>query len=80
MTHLGVQICVSVISILQFIIDKLLSAAQCWIWTANLLLSSLNGVENLLARDGDEAQVCFVTNDILTKLQRKQSAIVIQVL
>lgn len=82
-THLGVQICVSVIRILQLIIDQLLRAAQCWIRTANLLLSSLDGVQNLLAGDGDEAQVCFVTNDILTKLQRKwsasQSAEVIQV-
>lgn len=74
MTHLGVQVCVSVISILQLISDQLLGAAQCWIWSTNLLLSSLDGVQNLLTRDGDEAQVCFVANDILTKLQWKQIA------
>lgn len=61
--------CVSVVSILQLVSYQLPGAAQRWVRTANLLQSSLNRVQNLLARDGHEAQVRFVANYILTKLQ-----------
>lgn len=67
--HLGVQRCVSVVSILQLISHQLLGAAKCWIRTAGLLESCLNGVENLLTRDGYKAQVRFVTNDVLAELK-----------
>lgn len=66
--HLGVQHCVSVVSILQLISHQLLGAAKCWIRTADLLESCLNRVENLLTRYGYKAQVRFVTNDVLAEL------------
>lgn len=71
LTHLGVQRGVSVVSILQLISHQLLGAAKCWIRTADLLEGCLDGVENLLTRDGDKAQVRFVTNDVLAELQTR---------
>lgn len=59
---------VSVVSVLQLVSHQLLGAAEGWIRTASLLESCLNGVENLLARDGDKAQVRFVTYDVLAEL------------
>lgn len=68
--HLGVQRRVSVVGVLQLVGDKPLDAVQSRVRTSSLLQSALNGVQNFLARDGDEAKVGLVADYIFTQLGR----------
>lgn len=70
--HLGVQRRVSVVSILQLVGHQPPDAVQRRIRTADLLQGSLDGVQNLLAGDGDEPEVGLVANHILAQLEKKQ--------